>query len=95
MIARGKKNNYEYANSRRKQGRMFENNPKIFYCELVKQKQKVSSPPEKDGLQPFWKGNYEDGKEHNKETEWIANREKKKHHLQEMLSVRMDAEKIR
>ena len=74
---------------------MFENNPKIFHCELRKRKQNVSSPPEKDELEQFWKVIYEDWKEHNKEAEWIRNLEEKKQHPEEIPPVIIDAEKMR
>ena len=50
---------------------MFESNPKRFYRKLGKQKRNVSTPPENEKLEKFWKGIFEYQKEHNKEAEWI------------------------
>ena len=72
MIARKiLKKTYEEANNRRKQNHMFESNPKRFYRKLGKQKWNVSTPPENEKLEKFWKGIFEYQKEHNKEAEWI------------------------
>ena len=60
---------------------MFEKNLKIFYHELRKQKQNVSSPPKKDKLEDFWKGIYEDPKYHNKEADWMQHSENKKQNI--------------
>ena len=43
---------------------MFENNPESFDCKLGKQMQNVSSLPEKNIREDFWKGIYEYPKEH-------------------------------
>ena len=75
---------------------MFENNLERFYSGQGKLKQNVSSPPEKDELEQFWNGIYKDWKEHNKEAEWIRNREEeKKQHLEEIPPVIIDVENIR
>ena len=53
----------------------------------------MSTPPEKEKLEKFWKGVFEDQKEQTKEAEWIPDLEKKKQHLEEMPPVIIDEEK--
>ena len=57
--------NYDEANNRKNQNQQFENNPEQFYRERGKQT-KCDNPPKK-----FWKGIFEDEKEHNMEEDWI------------------------
>ena len=48
-----------------------------------------------EDLEKFWKGIFEDEKEHNKEAEWTWHLEKKKKNQQEMHPMINDEEKMR
>lgn len=57
------------------QNKTFKNDAKRFYREMTSNQIKVTDPPDKEGIEKFWKGILEKEVSHNSEANWISDEE--------------------
>ena len=67
----------------------FEKDPKRFIASLDEEKIEVKNPPTEEELSQFWRGIYEDGRDHDGEAAWIESVESSLHNRPTMTDISM------